>query len=73
MEILSIPALRNPRMICAFGGWNDAGESATNALAHLLSMWPHTLIAELDSEDFYDYQVNRPMVSLDAKSERLIT
>ena len=60
-------------MICAFGGWNDAGESATNALAHLLSMWPHTLIAELDSEDFYDYQVNRPMVSLDAKSERLIT
>ena len=73
MEILSIPALRNPRMICAFGGWNDAGESATNALAHLLSMWTHTLIAELDSEDFYDYQVNRPMVSLDAKSERLIT
>ncbi len=73
MEILNIPALRNPKMVCAFGGWNDAGESATNAISHLLETWSHSLIAEMDSEDFYDYQVNRPMVSLDVSGDRQIT
>ncbi|MBM3703865.1 MAG: PAC2 family protein [Actinobacteria bacterium] len=70
MEIYSLPSLRDPILIAAFQGWNDAGEAASKALAHLLSLWPSQLIAEVESEDFYDYQVNRPQVFLDEDGER---
>lgn len=73
MEILNIPALRSPVMILAFGGWNDAGEAATGAASHLLSSWPVSLIAQVDPEDFYDFQVNRPMVSVDESRFRTLT
>lgn len=70
MEIYSLPSLRDPILIAAFQGWNDAGEAASKALDHLLSLWPSQLIAEVESEDFYDYQVNRPQVFLDEDGER---
>lgn len=73
MEILQIPALRSPVMIFAFGGWNDAGEAATGAASHLLNSWEHSLIANFDPEDFYDFQVNRPMVFVDDSKFRQIT
>jgi proteasome assembly chaperone (PAC2) family protein len=66
MEILRIPALRSPRMLLAFGGWNDAGEAATAAVSHLLSLnasEANSEIAIFDPEDYYDFQVNRPLVS----------
>ena len=69
VEIHQIPILRNPVMIIAFSGWNDAAEAATGALDQLLSAWQSTnddailhLIAEVDPEEFYDFQVNRPKV-----------
>jgi len=70
MEIYSLPSLRDPILIAAFQGWNDAGEAASQALDYLLSLWPSQLIAEVESEDFYDYQVNRPQVFLDEDGER---
>lgn len=73
MEILHIPALRSPVMIIAFGGWNDAGEAATGAASHLLGTWSTSLIAQVDPEDFYDFQVNRPMVSIDDSKFRKLT
>lgn len=73
MEILHIPALRSPVMILAFGGWNDAGEAATGAASHLLNTWTASLIAQVDPEDFYDFQVNRPMVSVDDSKFRTLT
>lgn len=78
MEIHQIPALRNPVMVIAAGGWNDAGEAATGALVHLLSLWSDggaepTLIAEVDPEEFYDFQVNRPIVLLNDSSIRTLT
>ncbi len=57
--------IRNPVMIAAFEGWNDAGESASGAIAHLLSEWDHHLIGGFEPEDFYDFQVNRPQVKVD--------
>jgi proteasome assembly chaperone (PAC2) family protein len=60
-------------MILAFGGWNDAGEAATGAIAHLLTIWGSTLIASCDPEDYYDFQVNRPLVSIDGSKIRHIT
>jgi proteasome assembly chaperone (PAC2) family protein len=64
--------LRSPIMISAFSGWNDAGESATAAIEHLLTTWSHHKLASLDSEEYYDFQVNRPTISLDAKVVREI-
>ena len=65
MEILGIPQLRSPIMILAFSGWNDAGEAASAAIEHLASIWPVQTIGEFDTEEFYDYQNNRPIVSVD--------
>lgn len=70
MEIYSLPALRDPILIAAFQGWNDAAEAASKAVEHLLSLWPSQLIAEVESEDFYDYQDTRPQVFLDENGER---
>ena len=80
MEIHQIPALRSPVMVIAFSGWNDAGEAATGAASHLLGSWADSkndvvpeLIAEVDVEEFYDFQVNRPTVCIDESSIRSLT
>ena len=73
MEIHQIPDLRDPCMVIAFSGWSDAGEAATGGTSHLLEQWQSELIAEYDSEDFYDFQVNRPMIYIDESSVRSLT
>ncbi|WP_278264513.1 PAC2 family protein [Nocardia sp. AG03] len=57
-----LPTLRNPVLVAAFEGWNDAGDAASGAVEHLELLWDAEPLAELDSEDYYDYQVNRPTV-----------
>ncbi len=57
-----LPTLRSPILVAAFEGWNDAGDAASGAVEHLELIWDATPLAELDSEDYYDYQVNRPTV-----------
>ena len=59
-----IPDLRNPVMIAAFEGWNDAGDAATAAVEQLGLTWDATPLTELDPEGFYDFQVTRPTVRL---------
>jgi len=73
IELADVPDLRNPVMIAAFEGWNDAGEAATSLLEHLTLVWGAEPFAALDPEDYYDFQVNRPSVSLDADDRRRIT
>jgi proteasome assembly chaperone (PAC2) family protein len=80
MEIHQIPLLRNPVMVMAFSGWNDAAEAASGAVEHLLSGWRDIsddvvpeLIADVESEEYYDFQVNRPVVSIDESQIRSIT
>jgi proteasome assembly chaperone (PAC2) family protein len=60
-------------MVAAFEGWNDAGEAASDALSHLERVWGATVAAELDPEDYHDFQVNRPLVSVDDDGLRTIT
>jgi proteasome assembly chaperone (PAC2) family protein len=57
-------ALRRPVMLAAFEGWNDAGDAATATIEHLERAWSATPVAALDPDDYYDFQVNRPMVQL---------
>lgn len=58
-------------MITAFEGWNDAGEAASDAIDHLRGCFEARLLAELDPEDYYDFQVNRPHVHLDREERRV--
>src|SRR5947209_3629217 len=73
MELESVPELVDPVLIAAFEGWNDAGEAATGALEHLEQVWGATPITSIDPDDYYDFQVNRPMVSVEDDDERTIT
>ncbi len=59
-----LPRLTDPVAVVAFEGWNDAGDAATGALEHLELIWDAEPLAALDPEDYYDFQVNRPQVSL---------
>jgi proteasome assembly chaperone (PAC2) family protein len=73
IELEQTHDLVDPVVIAAFEGWNDAADSATGAVDHLLDMWNARIVAELDSEEYYDFQVNRPRVSTDEAGHRQVT
>jgi proteasome assembly chaperone (PAC2) family protein len=56
--------LRAPALVCAFKGWNDAGESATSALSFLGAHLEAERFATVDPEEFVDFQNTRPSVQL---------
>ncbi|GAA2105112.1 filament polymerization regulator ParJ [Microlunatus panaciterrae] len=56
--------LSDPVVVAAFGGWNDAGTAASSAIQHLADSYDAELAYAIDPDDFYDFQVNRPQVSL---------
>jgi proteasome assembly chaperone (PAC2) family protein len=56
--------LRAPALVCAFKGWNDAGEAATAALAHVGVNLDARRFATIDPEEFVDFQATRPTVRL---------
>jgi len=61
-----------PVAILAFEGWNDAGDAASTAVEHLQLNWDSTSLAELNSDEYYDYQVSRPTIRLvDGVTRRL--
>ena len=65
--------LVDPVVVIAFGGWNDAGNAATDVIDHLQEAYDAELAFSLDPDDFYDFQVNRPMVSLSDDDDRVLT
>ncbi|MER6218483.1 MULTISPECIES: PAC2 family protein [unclassified Streptomyces] len=65
IELEGVPELIDPVMVAAFEGWNDAGDAASGAVAHLDREWKGEVFAALDAEDYYDFQVNRPTVFLE--------
>ena len=76
MEFIDIDPdrpLTSPVAIAGFEGWNDAGEAASGVVNHLGIAWQATPIGALDPEDFYDFQVNRPVIEIeDGHTQRLI-
>ncbi|MBA3747217.1 MAG: PAC2 family protein [Solirubrobacterales bacterium] len=65
--------LRAPAIICAFSGWNDAGDAASAALTFIGESLNAERFARIDPEDFYDFQATRPQISFDAEHRREIT
>src|SRR5213078_4681245 len=63
--VSSRPELRRPVLIAAFRGWNDGGQGATLGGGFLAKEWGAEQFAEIDSENFYDFQAVRPNVSLE--------
>ncbi len=71
IELQDTGELRDPIVIAAFEGWNDAGESASSVVEHLAQVWDAEVVAAVDPEDYYDFQVNRPQV-LSVDGRRMI-
>lgn len=67
------PSGAAPVVLAAFEGWNDAGEAASSALAHLAEVWQAEPVVALDPEPYHDFQVNRPVVALGDDGRRRIT
>lgn len=67
------PTLSAPILVAAFEGWNDAGDAASDAVEHLELVWGAEPLVEIAPDDYYDFQVNRPLVSLVDGVTRRIT
>jgi len=58
------PELRSPVVVAAFGGWNDAADSATTAIKFLSERWKPIKLAEIDAEEFFVFTETRPSIRL---------
>jgi proteasome assembly chaperone (PAC2) family protein len=58
------PELRNPLLVAAFEGWNDAGDAATAAADWLVEKSHAQRFASIDPDEHVDYQSRRPRVEL---------
>lgn len=65
--------LRAPALVCAFKGWNDAGDAASTAIQFVGTSLGATRFATIDPEEFYDFQATRPEVRLVDGITRQIT
>ena len=61
-----------PIVVVAFEGWNDAGEAASGVVAVLRDQLDAVPIAGVESEDYFDYQFNRPSWVMEENGERRI-
>jgi proteasome assembly chaperone (PAC2) family protein len=59
------PELTRPVLIAAFRGWNDGAQAASLAAGYLAKTWEAERFADLDPENFFDFQATRPHVSLE--------
>jgi proteasome assembly chaperone (PAC2) family protein len=56
--------LRDPALVCAFKGWNDAADAASSAIEYVATALGAERFATIDPEEFYDFQATRPRTKL---------
>ncbi|MBE7372428.1 PAC2 family protein [Dermacoccus barathri] len=61
-----------PTVIVAFQGWNDVSGAALDAVDHLVTHTKARLWADIDPQDYYDFQVNQPRVDVVDGERRII-
>lgn len=66
------PALDDPVLVLAFGGWNDASEAASGTVSFINGTLKSVELAEIDPEEFYDFTVARPLVRLEGGEHRRV-
>ena len=81
MDALSFedaPELRDPVLVVAFYGWNDAAEAATDAVRYLRRSsiragGTRSTVATIDSEEFFVFTEQRPTVRIVEGETRELT
>ena len=58
------PELRSPVLVASFSGWNDAANAASTALGAIAASLETELVAQIDPEEYFDFQANRPTISI---------
>jgi proteasome assembly chaperone (PAC2) family protein len=66
------PRLRSPILVCSFRGWNDAASAASAALTAVVESFDAERIAEVDPEEYFDFQATRPTIVLSEGQTRRI-
>ena len=69
----SLDSLNKPVLVVAFKGLFDASGSATSALEWLMEKSKSENLGEIDSETFFDFTQERPLISFDKNGERALT
>jgi predicted ATP-grasp superfamily ATP-dependent carboligase len=65
--------LRDPALVCAFKGWNDAADAASSALSFVGRALGAQRFATIDPEEFYDFQATRPRIKLvDGQARQIV-
>lgn len=72
LQWIDRPVLSDPVALLAFAGWGDAGESASQAAITFLEELDSELVAIIDPDDHFDFQVRRPVVEIDSSGTRSI-
>jgi proteasome assembly chaperone (PAC2) family protein len=52
-------------LVAAFRGWNDGAQAASLAASFLAQAWEARRFADIDPEEFFDFQATRPNVALE--------
>lgn len=67
-----VPQLRDPILVCSFRGWNDAAGAASAALGAVADAFDCDQVAQIDPEDYFDFQATRPTIVLSEGQTRHI-
>jgi predicted ATP-grasp superfamily ATP-dependent carboligase len=59
-------------LVAAFRGWNDGAQGASLAASFLAQAWDARRFADVDPEEFFDFQATRPHVVLEGGLTRKI-
>ncbi len=59
------PELHQPNLVAAFIGWPDAAQVSTGAVAYFINKLQAKKLAELKSDDYYDFATIRPTISVE--------
>jgi proteasome assembly chaperone (PAC2) family protein len=60
-------------LVAAFRGWNDGAQGASLAASFLAQAWQARRFADVDPEEFFDFQAVRPHVALEGGVTRRIS
>ena len=69
----TLDSLDRPILVVAFKGLFDASGSATSALEWLMEKSESEHLGEIDSETFFDFTQERPLIGFDKNGERILS
>ena len=65
IHIKELPQLKNPLLIAGFEGWGNALNVSHGMVEYLIGHFKAQSFADLDADEFYRYDENRPRVNIE--------